>query len=59
MDNFPTRLVNYIFSFDAEYLTRVGVAYQEGLTDEFRNLKQNILEIASGINIFVAILERE
>lgn len=59
MDNFPIRLMNYILSFDAEYLTRVGVAYQEGLTDEFRNLKQNILEIAGGINIFVAILERE
>ena len=59
MDNFPIRLINYILSFDAEYLTKVGVAYQEGLTDEFRNLKQNILEIASGINIFVAILERE
>ena len=59
MDNFPIRLMNYILSFDAEYLTKVGVAYQEGLTDEFRILKQNILEIASGINIFVAILERE
>ena len=59
MDNFPMRLVNYILSFDAEYLTRIGVAYQEGFTDEFRNLKQNILEIADGINIFVAILERE
>ena len=59
MDNFPIRLMNYILSFDAEYLTRVGLAYQEGLTDEFRNLKQNILEIAGGINIFVAILERE
>jgi hypothetical protein len=35
------------------------MAYQKGLTDEFRNLKQNILEIADGINIFVAILERE
>ena len=59
MDNFPMRLMNYILSFDAEYLTRIGLAYQEGLTDEFRNLKQNILEIAGGINIFVAILERE
>ena len=59
MDNFPVRLINYILSFDAEYLTRVGLEYQEGLTDEFRNLKQNILEIAGGINIFVAILERE
>ena len=59
MDNFPVRLINYILSFDAEYLTRVGLEYQDGLTDEFRNLKQNILEIAGGINIFVAILERE
>ena len=59
MDNFPMRLMNYILSFDAEYLTRIGLAYQEGFTDEFRNLKQNILEIAGGINIFVAILERE
>jgi hypothetical protein len=59
MDNFPIRLMNYILSFDGEYINRIGVAYQEGLTDEFRNLKQNILEIADGINIFVAILERE
>lgn len=59
MDNFPIRLMNYILSFDREHIDRIGVAYQEGLTDEFRNLKQNILEIAGGINIFVAILERE
>lgn len=59
MDNFPIRLMNYILSFDGEHINRIGVAYQEGLTDEFRNLKQNILEIADGINIFVAILERE
>lgn len=59
MDNFPVRLMNYILSFDLEYINRVGLAYQEGLTDEFRNLKQNILEVADGINIFVAILERE
>lgn len=59
MDNFPIRLMNYILSFDGEYINRIGVAYQEGLTDKFRNLKQNILEIADGINIFVAILERE
>ena len=59
MDNLPTRLVNYILSFDGEHIDRIGMAYQEGLTDEFRNLKQNILEIAGGINIFVAILERE
>ena len=59
MDNFPIRLMNYILSFDVEYLTRVGLTYQEGFTDEFRNLKQNILEIADGINIFVAVLERE
>ena len=59
IDNFLVRLMNYILSFDTEYLTRIGLAYQEGLTDEFRNLKQNILEIAGGINIFVAILERE
>ena len=59
MDNFPVRLMNYILSFDVEYLTRVGLTYQEGFTDEFRNLKQNILEIADGINIFVAVLERE
>ena len=59
MDNFPVRLMNYILSFDGEYINRIGIAYQEGLTDEFRNLKQNILEIADGINIFVAILERE
>ena len=59
MDNFPIRLMNYILSLDGEYINRIGVAYQEGLTDEFRNLKQNILEIAGGINIFVAILERE
>lgn len=59
MDNFPIRLINYILSFDKEHIDRIGLAYQEGLTDEFRNLKQNILEIADGINIFVAILERE
>ena len=59
MDNFPVRLMNYILSFDREHISRIVVAYQEGLTDEFRNLKQNILEIADGINIFVAILERE
>ena len=59
MDNFPIRLMNYILSFDKEHIDRIGLAYQEGLTDEFRNIKQNILEIASGINIFVAILERE
>ena len=59
MDNFPIRLMNYILSFDREYIDRIGLAYQEGFTDEFRNLKQNILEIAGGINIFVAILERE
>lgn len=59
MDNFPVRLLNYILSFDLEYINRIGVAYQEGSADEFRNLKQNILEIADGINIFVAILERE
>jgi hypothetical protein len=59
MDNFPIRLMNYILSFDGEYINRIGMAHQEGLTDEFRNLKQNILEIADGINIFVAILERE
>ena len=59
MDNFPIRLMNYILSFDKEHIDRIGLAYQEGLKDEFRNLKQNILEIAGGINIFVAILERE
>ena len=59
MDNFPARLINYILSFDSKYINRVGLEYQEGLADEFRNLKQNILEIAGGINIFVAILERE